>query len=282
MKRISVYLLMFLTVLLLGISNKKINAKAMEKATARKNVTWISSAHRGKTSRGIVENTIPAFRLAVKNHVQCIECDLRQTKDGVVVISHDDVIKLMNKKKRPVKKRISRSTYADLLKMPVYGSSASGKCTIASLDELLTWAESNNIYLNLDCKVHTDSFVKKVARKTVARGFSGRCMYNVNSRSVRRAGKILKIDKKAMFVWRYNRIPYRAVKKLLGDMSRVYLFIPCNEVRPNRFKKAKKSGCKVLISEVSNKRFKKAAGYHPDMIEFISSATPRRGSEVPN
>lgn len=48
-------------------------------------------AHRG-LSPGYPENTLAAFRSAIKLGVDAIEVDLRATKDGVIVLLHDDTV----------------------------------------------------------------------------------------------------------------------------------------------------------------------------------------------
>ncbi|MHB8644542.1 MAG: glycerophosphodiester phosphodiesterase [Thermomicrobiales bacterium] len=46
-------------------------------------------AHRG-ASADAPENTLAAFRLAIAQGADGLECDLRMSADGVIVISHDD------------------------------------------------------------------------------------------------------------------------------------------------------------------------------------------------
>jgi glycerophosphoryl diester phosphodiesterase len=48
-------------------------------------------AHRG-ASGYVHENTIAAFQKAVEMKADCIETDIRKTKDGVIVLFHDDAI----------------------------------------------------------------------------------------------------------------------------------------------------------------------------------------------
>lgn len=45
-------------------------------------------AHRG-TGKGQRENTLQAFKTAISWDVDCIECDIRNSRDGVAVIIHD-------------------------------------------------------------------------------------------------------------------------------------------------------------------------------------------------
>jgi len=52
-------------------------------------------AHRGASAYA-PENTLPAFRLAVKMGADGVENDIRFTKDGVIVVSHDGNIDRMS------------------------------------------------------------------------------------------------------------------------------------------------------------------------------------------
>jgi glycerophosphoryl diester phosphodiesterase len=66
-------------------------------------------AHRG-ASADAPENTLAAFRLAIEERADGLECDLRMSADGVIVISHDD--SLMRTHSQPV--RIADATTAAL------------------------------------------------------------------------------------------------------------------------------------------------------------------------
>ncbi len=46
-------------------------------------------AHRGDSTRA-PENTLPAFELALPEHADWVELDVHETRDGVIVVSHDD------------------------------------------------------------------------------------------------------------------------------------------------------------------------------------------------
>lgn len=49
-------------------------------------------AHRGASGLVEHENTIEAFQKAIDVGADCIECDVRRTKDGVMIIFHDGMI----------------------------------------------------------------------------------------------------------------------------------------------------------------------------------------------
>lgn len=79
-----------------------INAEYLDKVTI--------TAHRGDSAHA-PENTIPAFEKAIENGADVIELDVRQTKDGEVVIMHDENIK----RTCGVNKKVGKITYDELL-----------------------------------------------------------------------------------------------------------------------------------------------------------------------
>ncbi len=66
-------------------------------------------AHRGANADA-PENSLAAFRLAVSQGADGIECDLRLSADGVIVLSHDDVLT----RSRGVAIKTNETTAADL------------------------------------------------------------------------------------------------------------------------------------------------------------------------
>ncbi len=75
-------------------------------------------AHRGCQTLA-PENTIPSFVCAARLGLQAIETDVRFSKDGVMVCSHDDSLKRMF----GLKQKLSETTYADLKGLvPVNGN----------------------------------------------------------------------------------------------------------------------------------------------------------------
>jgi glycerophosphoryl diester phosphodiesterase len=95
--------------------------------------------HRG--ARGLApENTIASFKKALQHNVDEIECDLRVTKDGVVVLHHNRHLIDPNGRRR----RIAQHTYQDLL---------SHKSDLATLPQLLETLQGT-VPLYLEVKRH--------------------------------------------------------------------------------------------------------------------------------
>lgn len=87
-------------------------------------------AHRGYSSRH-VENSLKAFEAAGQSNFEGIECDVQVTKDGSIVISHDDNLKRLT----GVDKVISASTFEEIKAIPFLDDSTQ---TTVSLTDYLS------------------------------------------------------------------------------------------------------------------------------------------------
>ena len=91
---------------------------------------FINYAHRGASSYA-PENTMEAFHLGIEMGANGIETDVQRTKDGILVLFHDDTILRMTGKPG----KIQDYTYDELLTMPVSNYGLSGR--IPRLEEFL-------------------------------------------------------------------------------------------------------------------------------------------------
>src|SRR5262249_23676342 len=108
-------------------------------------------AHRGG-SKESTENSIGAFQRASRIGADGIETDIRLTRDGVVVVYHDDYFGRVEGLAAPLRTRlISDMTYAELTKqtlIPV-GEDKGGR-HIPKLDDLLS--QVKGVLLNIELK----------------------------------------------------------------------------------------------------------------------------------
>ncbi len=77
-----------------------------------KDLKELHIAHRGIKTDGVVENTIPAFLLALKKNVP-IELDIHLLKDGNIVVYHDNNLNRLMK----INRLISSYSYPELKKL---------------------------------------------------------------------------------------------------------------------------------------------------------------------
>jgi len=120
-------------------------------------------AHRGASAYA-PENTAPSFRLAVELGADGVENDIRLTKDGVYVLSHDSNINRMSNGKGEV----NEMTYEELLQYD-FGVRTSQKfkgTRIATLEEFLEIVKDMRV-INIELKPFSPQEDKKYAFKTL-------------------------------------------------------------------------------------------------------------------
>ena len=103
------------------------------------------AAHRGD-SYNFYENTMTAFKKAVESGCDMIETDVRLTKDEYIVLMHDDSVDRTTNGKG----RVDKMTFAEIRRLNA-GDSASFE-QVPTLEELLAYASTKNITLNIEIK----------------------------------------------------------------------------------------------------------------------------------
>ena len=103
------------------------------------------AAHRGD-SYNYYENTMTAFKMAYDAGADMIETDIHLTKDGYLVLIHDDTVDRTTNGHG----RVCDMTLAELRELNAADKSCNEK--IPTLEELLAWAQPLDITFNLEIK----------------------------------------------------------------------------------------------------------------------------------
>lgn len=143
-------------------------------------------AHRGVSS-DYPENTMSAFKASICQNYDIIELDLGVTKDGKIVVLHDDTINRTGRYSdgTPIEKEININdiTYAETLSYD-FGCWFSNKFKgerIPLLSDVLPFAKENGIRLKIDNKFQGFSAEDKKALFDMTREYSSICGYTVNT-----------------------------------------------------------------------------------------------------
>jgi glycerophosphoryl diester phosphodiesterase len=112
-------------------------------------------AHRG-SSRERPENTLPAYALAVEQRADMIEIDLHRTRDGAIVIAHDECLPGL-----PGGREIGECTFAEVRALK------NGEHRVPSLDEVLDRFGAR-IPFNLEIKVGGSGAYLGIEAETLA------------------------------------------------------------------------------------------------------------------
>lgn len=103
------------------------------------------AAHRGDSYNGY-ENTLEAFRMAIASGADMVETDVHLSRDGVLVLMHDDLVDRTTDGTGP----IAEKSFAALRQLNA-GSSAV-PLQIPTLEELLQLLQGTHVTLNLEIK----------------------------------------------------------------------------------------------------------------------------------
>ncbi|HAX83793.1 MAG TPA: hypothetical protein DCY15_04770 [Ruminococcaceae bacterium] len=130
-------------------------------------------AHRGFSCQA-PENTIAAVKKAAEYGFDTVEIDVRQTADGVWVISHDADIKDMTDKSG----KISSYTYYDLITANIDNGANHknyGDLKIPTLDQMLQTCLALNIKPMIEIKDYTDEGLETLLQTIDKNGFTASC-----------------------------------------------------------------------------------------------------------
>lgn len=135
------------------------------------------SAHRGGAAKGYPENAIETFQ-NIANHLPIIiECDIRLTKDSVMVLMHDETVNRTSTGKG----KVSDLTLDEIKKLNL--KDPSGKVTnyrIPTLEEALLWGR-NKVVFTLDVKKDVPyALLSNIIEKTNAKSYAVVITYNAN------------------------------------------------------------------------------------------------------
>ena len=227
------------------------------------------------------ENTMPAFISALSLGYASIETDPQITRDGVVVLMHDDTINRTCRHadgsliEKPI--RISETTYEELLSFDAgiaHGEQFRGT-HLPRLDELLSAAEGQDVTVALDKKIPTervDALIDVVLRHRARVSFS-----------TSDTGRIRKIQVRipdAMFDYDVNLSDdaLREVSTLVKPenlMIWMYLdkpnfawLAPIAKGNPENFRRVKQYGQVGIANIRCTTDVMEALSYAPDAIEL--------------
>lgn len=170
--------------------------------------------HRGAAGT-YPENTLIAFQYAEKVGADGIELDVQMTKDGTIVIIHDEKVDRTTNGKGWVKD----FTYKELRKLDASYKFKKqfGPCKIPSLNELFEWATHHpHLLINIEFKtgmIHYPKLEEAVINMTVNYRITNRIIFSsFNHYSIVKCKKLIpQIETAALFMeglyepWKYAR-----------------------------------------------------------------------------
>ena len=157
------------------------------------------TAHRGDAGKA-PENTMPAFEQAVEDGADIIELDVRQTKDGVYIIMHDESLY----RTANVRHKVGEVDYDYISKLDVgsYFDRSYDGTHIPTLEEILIFAKENDVFLNIELKpADTDqNYVQGIVDLLHEYDFVDQCMLGSQSVKALREAKELDPEISTLYI----------------------------------------------------------------------------------
>lgn len=164
------------------------------------------------------ENSIPAIREAIDMGVDIIELDVRETKDGVLVVIHDKTVD----RTTTGKGLVAEMTYAELQQLYLLHNGKPTTEKVPTFEEVLRLVKGK-IMLDIDYKAEGKRAAKHTARLLRKGKIENQCLFFLYD--YKDAPALVKLNKRLQFLCRaYNRedvdgilgLPY-AVPAIHGD-----------------------------------------------------------------
>ena len=209
------------------------------------------TAHRGSSIK-YPENTMLAFVGALNEQANWIELDVQQTKDDVLVVSHDNNLKRTTGKDI----NITDVDYDEIKEIDV-GSYLNSNYPISympRLEDVIKWASSNNMKVNIELKPNgmENALEEKVIALIKKYNFEDNCVvasgkYEVLEKvkeiddDIKTAyvmsffyGDIIKLDKVDVFSIEASSINNELVKKIHNNGKEIYAWTVNNSDSINK------------------------------------------------
>ncbi len=157
-------------------------------------------AHRGASGYR-PENTIPSFQYAMELNADGVELDIQLTKDGEIVVCHDELLDRTSNAKGFLKDyTLEELKHFDFS----YQYPKIGKVTIPTMKEVFELLKPSNLIINIELKTGVfdyEGIEEKIIQLTHEEGFEDRVIYSsFNHYSIL---KIQQLDPKAKTAFLY-------------------------------------------------------------------------------
>ncbi len=203
----------------------------------------INYAHRG-ASEYAPENTLSSFYLGLLQGANGIETDVQKTKDGVLVLFHDDTIDRVSDGSG----KLCDYTWEELKKLKIYGN-----CTTWYYDRIVTLREFLEKFSQYNISFAIELKGADVEEETLAmvKEFGIMDQTTFTSFNFEYIKKIKELDQSARVGWLTSSINDEVIKRLL-DIGGEELAPKAEFITAELMEKWRKSGLGVRAWGISN------------------------------
>lgn len=226
--------------------------------------SWITSAHQGFADENLHSNTLAAYELAAKKGADMIETDARMTRDGVLIVNHDEDVKGYDEYGNEVKYVIAETDYCVIRNIRLLKERVEEN-RIPTLKEALHLAYFRGMCINIDLKEGMKN-AEDIAKLVVRMGMRGRTVYATNGAGAEAINLILSIDPQARFIDTKQNFTKEALKTVKNYPAKCYVYT--GDFSDENIEEIRNSGCMLAAISLNQENAKEAFKHYPDMMEY--------------
>ncbi len=232
------------------------------------------SAHRAGPSRGLPENALETINALLELGPAMVEVDVRTTRDGVLVLMHDETLNRTTTGNGSV----ASKTYADLASLRLLDpDGARTPYPIPTLREAILAVKGRGI-LSIDTKGTDFGLLLDVVDKTDAMAWVSFITYSVNA-----AAHLRRMAPDAMIsVTIKSEQGLRSAQDRLGDLSRITAWTGTGDPNPRLYRALDQAGVEVSLGtfgsadrQRGNARQNAYRDLHDRGVDIIATNEPR-------
>lgn len=203
------------------------------------------SAHRGGPARDYPENAIETFTRIANKMPSIIECDVRLSKDSILVLMHDETLD----RTTTGNGKVGNFTLSELKKLKLKDSE--GKVTsyqIPTLEETLIWGDGKVIF-TLDAKSDIPyKILSSVITKTNAQPYTIVITYNAKqAKALYRINPDLMISTSIKSVEDLGRLASQGIPD-----NRIVAFVGTSQPKQDLVRLLHQHGIKIILGTIGN------------------------------
>ncbi|WP_164112888.1 MULTISPECIES: glycerophosphodiester phosphodiesterase family protein [Sphingobacterium] len=203
------------------------------------------SAHRGGPAKGYPENAIETFARIANKMPVIIECDVRISKDSILVLMHDETLD----RTTDGNGKVGDFTLSELKKLKL--KDTEGKVTsyqIPTLEETLTWGKGRVIF-TLDAKNDIPyKLLSRVIAKTNAQSYTVVITYNTKqAKALYRINPDLMISTSIKSIEDLGRLASQGIPD-----NRIVAFVGTRQPEPELVQLLHQHGIKIILGTIGN------------------------------
>ena len=227
--------------------------------------TWISSAHQGVVIGKMHSNTLSAFQLAADKGADMIETDARTSKDGVLFVNHDPIVRGFDENGKKLEYVISDTDSSLLRRVILAPEDPHGVQYLPTLEEALHLVYYTGMQINIDLKEGA-LHALDIARLVADYSMRGRTVYATNGADAKTMNEIIRLDPRARFIDTPLNYTSQRLTQVPDYPARCFIYT--SDFSRENIRRIRSTGCMLASISLNFDNAEAGFSWHPEMAEY--------------